>query len=552
MLNQLSIKNLAIIDDITIDFSDGFSVLTGETGAGKSIIIDALNLVFGGKGQQELIAYGKDFAKVVASLSLDKNIKKYIYDNYAIDVEDECIISRTLNRNGKQVCKINDEIISLSSLATIGNMIIDISSQDEKTYLLVAKNHQKLLDNYIMGIDSHFKDEYDKAYSKYIDAKRRLDDLNKNSIGEDEAEFLRYKYNELKDFNYSKEDEENIKSQYKEMESLKRNSEAFKDIIYLLYNDNDGLDSKFYELTKRLTPLSNSVKVNEYLEKFNSLYLDFDDLASNFKKEFKIEDIDDNYISSLEDKITLINKLKRKYNTDDLLHVKEDIKNKLDEYENKEMLLSHLTRDFEGYKDEVIKQGEKLLETYKKYGKTLEDKVVEELSYLYLQDAIFKVNYNRRDNITVNGLYDIEFYMQTNKGLPPMPLIKVASGGETSRIMLGLKSVFCKYSSISTIIFDEIDTGVSGKIAQAIGRKMEDIAKDIQVIAISHLPQVAALADNSYYIYKIDEDGTTKTHVKILDENEKVLEVARLLAGNNIKDTYKSAALELIKEKGNG
>lgn len=550
MLNELSIKNLAIIDDITIKFHEGFNVLTGETGAGKSIIIDALSLVFGARINGNVIAPNKEMARISVSLDLDKAKIKYIYDNFDIDVSNECIITRIITSNNKSTSKINGEIVPLSTISKISEILIDISSQNEKTYLFLKKNHLTLLDNYIKASIPHFKDEYDSSYNEYQQIENEYNELLNNSYDEGQIEYLRYKYNELKDYNFTKDDEENLKNEYKMVNEIIKNQEKISHINYLLSDDNQGINNKLYEVIQNIGHLSTS-KANEYYEKFNSLYLDLDDLASSFKKDFNNDDINLKSLDEIEDKITYINRLKRKYNSDDLLALKDDLKKQLDNIENKEIYLSTLAKKLEKAKKDVIDKGNKLQKIREEYGKKLALDVENELKDLYLDNSIFIIKYNNDIHIEKNGLYDAEFYLSTNVGMPPMPLIKVASGGEMSRLMLGLKCVFTRLSLVDTIIFDEIDTGVAGKVAQAIGRKMEKIATFTQVLAITHLPSVAALSSFHYFIEKKVIDNKTVTFVTELNPQEKELEVARLLSGNQLKDSYILAARELIKEKGN-
>jgi len=329
-----------------------------------------------------------------------------------------------------------------------------------------------------------------------------------------------------------------------------KNQEKRSHINYLLSDDNQGINNKLYEVIQNIGHLS-TAKANEYYEKFNSLYLDLDDLASSFKKDFNNDDINLKSLDEIEDKITYINRLKRKYNSDDLLALKDDLKKQLDNIENKEIYLSTLAKKLEKAKNDVIDKGNKLQKIREEYGKKLAIDVENELKDLYLDNSIFIIKYNNDIHIEKNGLYDAEFYLSTNVGMPPMPLIKVASGGEMSRLMLGLKCVFTRLSLVDTIIFDEIDTGVAGKVAQAIGRKMEKIATFTQVLAITHLPSVAALSSFHYFIEKKVIDNKTVTFVTELNPQEKELEVARLLSGNQLKDSYILAARELIKEKGN-
>lgn len=548
MIKQLTIKNLAIIDDITIDFEENLNVLTGETGAGKSIIIDAISLIFGARANNDIIAFEKDNAYISVALYLKENVSKYIYEKYDIDVIDECIITRTLSKNGKSSCKINGMMVPLHLLNEISNLLIDISSQNESQYLFNQKNHMKLLDSYILSKEPSFKEKFNELFNEYNTLKKEYDLLNETVINEGELEFLEYKLNELKSFNYSLEDIENINKEYKNLQTMSQNASSFEEIIDYLDNENNGASIQMYNAIRLINRLASNSSLNDYYEKFNSLYLDFSDLVDEFKKEYSNDNIDLSRLDDLSDEITKINRLKRKYNVEDLLAYKNNLVRQIEIINNKEIELSKISKKLKEVKDKAFNEALILSNIRKKYALNLSDEVKNELNELYLLDASFSINFEVCE-LNKNGIDKIEFYMSANKGTPERPLVKVASGGEVSRIMLGLKSVFTRLSLVDTIIFDEIDTGVSGKVALAMGKKMEKIAKSAQVLAITHLPQVAAMSDYHYYIYKINDNKRTKTIVKSLNNNEKEHEVARLLSGDNITESFIVAAKELISSK---
>lgn len=548
MIKQLTIKNLAIIDDITIDFEENLNVLTGETGAGKSIIIDAISLIFGARANNEIIAYGKDNAHISVALYLKDKVADYIYDKYDLNVKDECIITRTLSKTGKSSCKINGMIIPLHLLNEISNLLIDISSQNESQYLFNHKNHLKLLDSYIENSNPTFKNAYNELFKQYHELKNKYEELNSTVINEGELEFLQYKLNELKDFNYSTQDVLDINNEYKNLQTMSQNASSFEEIIDYLDNDNNGASIQMYNAIRQIGRLASNESLNNYYEKFNSLYLDFTDLVDEFKKEFSNDNIDLSRLDDLSNEITKINRLKRKYNVDNLLEYKNKLVNQIELINNKEIELSKIAKKLKEIEEKALKEAKKISNIRKEYAIKLSNEVKVELNELYLLDASFSINFEE-GMLTKNGIDVVEFYMSANKGVPERPLIKVASGGEVSRIMLGLKTVFTRLSLVDTIIFDEIDTGVSGKVALAMGKKMEKIAKSAQVLAITHLPQVAAMSDHHYYIYKSTIEEKTKTIVKPLDNQEKQIEVARLLSGDDITDNFINAAKELISAK---
>ena len=549
MLKQLTIKNLAIIDDITIDFENNLNVLTGETGAGKSIIIDAISLIFGARANNDIIAYGKDNAYISAALYLNDKISSYINEKFDIDVTDEFIITRTLSNTGKNSCKINGMIVPLHVIQEISSLLIDISSQNESQYLFNHKNHLKLLDSYIENKNPNFKETYKSLYKEYISIKKEYDELSSKNIDDGELEFLEFKYAELKDYNYTIQQEEEIFNEYKYLNSASQNVEVFEDIINYLDNDSNGVNIQLYNALRQINKLSSNSKLEEYSEKFNSLYLELSDLIADFKKDYSNDSLDLSKLDYLTDEITKINRLKRKYSTTNLLDYKNKLANQIEEIANKEIILSKLNKRLNEAYNKALNEANIISNIRKQYALELSLLVKNELDDLYLVDASFSINFNNLDALNSNGIDEVEFYMSANKGVPERPLIKVASGGEVSIIMLGLKSVFTMLSMVDIIIFDEIDTGVSGKVAMAMGKKMEKIAKSAQVLAITHLPQVAAMSDHHFYISKNSYDDKTYTIVKPLNEQEKINEVARLLSGDDISDSFIIAAKELISSK---
>lgn len=548
MIRQLTIKNLAIIDDITIDFEENLNVLTGETGAGKSIIIDAISLIFGKRANSDIVAYGKDMAFISAALEVNDYIANYIYDNFDIDVFEEFIISRNISSSGKSSCKINGIATPLHVINEISSLLIDISSQNESQYLFNHKNHLKLLDTFIESNNPSFKEKYNKLYQQYVEVKNRQEELNNKKYQAGEIEFLQYKLNELKDYKYTIEEEQEIIAEYKYLNSYSQNIKSFEEIIDYLDNDNNGVNTQFFSAIKMLAKLSNNSKTEEFYERLNSLYLDVSDAIDDFKKEFSNDSVDLSRIDYLSNEISRINVLKRKYNTSNLLEVKNKLIADIDLYNNYEIELSKIDKLVKEAYEKAYNEAIKLSKIRKDNAKLLSKDVKNELIDLYLSDASFSINFEEV-SLNSNGIDDVEFYMSANKGVPERSLIKVASGGEVSRIMLGLKSVFSKLSKVDIIIFDEIDTGVSGKVALAMGKKMEKIAKSSQVLAITHLPQVAAMSDHHYYIFKKTVNNKTNTIVNSLSDSQKVTEVARLLSGNEVSDSFIEAANELISSK---
>lgn len=544
MIKQITIKNLAILDDITLEFNDSLNILTGETGAGKSIIIDALSLVFGARASMDMIRTGTDQAKIEALLFLNENTAKKVKEITDIDVSDECIIQRVLYSNGRSVAKINGNLVPASLLASIATFLIDIHSQHENQFLLKQEYHLSLLDEYIQSFDKNFLKEYQESFNKLLELYKNKEELNQRFSSIQDIDYLNFQLNELKDV-LTDDEEIQVQEEYKNLQSMEKNATIIDDVLVHLDGPQQALDQLYYAL-KDLAKINDNETIQSYYQRLESDYLDLKDFAESFKKQFDISNFDENRLDELQEMITKTNRLKRKYNVNHLYQLKLDIENKIQLYDN-------FKEEIDAIDESIIKQenicnelATKLTSIRKKYAIQLENEIQNELKDLYLEDASFKIQFNVASKLLYEGKDEIAFYLSANKGEPLMPLIKVASGGEVSRMMLGIKTVFCKLFNVSTVIFDEIDTGVSGKVATAMGKKMKEIAKVCQVLAVTHLPQVASFSDNHLYIYKLVENGRTKTQVKKLDEEAKINEIARLLSGKEITNNSIQLAKDLI------
>ncbi len=543
MLKQITIKDLAILDDITLEFEDHFNVLTGETGAGKSIIIDALSLVFGARASIDMIRHGSDMAKIEALLFINKEHADRIYKEFDIDVYDEFIIQRFLYSNGRSVTKINGNLVSLSVLNKISNYLIDIHSQHENQYLLNQHNHLKLLDQYILSKNNDFLVEYSKQYKIYLDLITQKENLFNLIKGNNDIDYLTYQYNELKDV-ISLDEEEKLHKELKYLQNFEKNAVTIEETLYFLDGNQKAIES-LYSAYKTLQKIDDENALS-YADRLESSYLEVKDIYESIKTDFDTSNFDETKLNNIKDQITKINRLKRKYNVDDLLNLKDEIKNKLDainDFNDKQVFLDQ----------KINKQlllcnslAEDISKIRHEYAIKLENEIKAHLHDLYLENALFSVVFNKTNELNKNGNEDIEFYLSTNIGEPQKPLAKIASGGEISRIMLGLKAVFSKTTGIDMIIFDEIDTGVSGKVASAMGQKMKEISKYAQVLSVTHLPQVACYSDQHIYISKDTCNDRTTTKVTHLDNQGKIMEIARLLSGDKITANSINMAKDLL------
>ncbi len=547
MLKQLTIKNLAIIDDISIDFENNFNVLSGETGAGKSIIIGALNLILGRRASIDEIRYDCESATIEALFYLNNLACENISQILNLDVDDELIIYRNININGRSICKINNNLVNVSTLSLIAPFLVDIHQQDESQYLLNSKNHLLLLDSYIKLFENNFLDEYTYVYDKYLKAKKELENLKNNNLNNYDLDYLNYQLSELKDYNYSLSDIEELYSEFKKMQNLEKNSSLIQEIIDEFSNENSVI-SQLYQLKRNFNRLESNDNISEYQERLDSAYEEINDIYSSFKANYSNINFDQNRYNFLQDEISKIKRLQRKFSQTDLLIVKNELLDRINKIENYENYLIESENKVDELYKICLEKAKKINEIRNRYAIKLTEDIILNLKDLYLEESNFKIKITTGE-MKKYGNDSVEFYLSTNKGMPLRPLIKVASGGEMSRIMLGLKSVFAKLNPVDSYIFDEIDTGVSGKVATAMGKKMLEISKTRQVLAITHLPQVVALGNYNYFISKKMENNITKTMVKGLNDDEKLTEIARLLSGDKITNNSLLLAEDLMNSK---
>ena len=393
MIKQITIKNLAILDDITLEFNDSLNILTGETGAGKSIIIDALSLVFGARASMDMIRTGTDQAKIEALLFLNENTAKKVKEITDIDVSDECIIQRVLYSNGRSVAKINGNLVPASLLASIATFLIDIHSQHENQFLLKQEYHLSLLDEYIQSFDKNFLKEYQESFNKLLELYKNKEELNQRFSSIQDIDYLNFQLNELKDV-LTDDEEIQVQEEYKNLQSMEKNATIIDDVLVHLDGPQQALDQLYYAL-KDLAKINDNETIQSYYQRLESDYLDLKDFAESFKKQFDISNFDENRLDELQEMITKTNRLKRKYNVNHLYQLKLDIENKIQLYDN-------FKEEIDAIDESIIKQenicnelATKLTSIRKKYAIQLENEIQNELKDLYLEDASFKIQFSR-------------------------------------------------------------------------------------------------------------------------------------------------------------
>ena len=546
MLKELTIKNFAIIEDLNISFNNGMSVFLGETGAGKSIIIDAFSLLLGERANNSKIRFGESRAFVEAVLEI-KNIDASL-EEYK-DEGDLFTFTRIINSEGNNICKINGITVNISTLKNTLGKRVNLHSQHDLFYLLDSKYHLSLLDKFSSSEINQIKEEYDKKYSEYVSKNDEFEKLKSMNLNED-LDYLKYQLNEILEVDVQENEIEDLELEASRISKFSKLSTNVNNVITILDGDK-GVNELLYEAKHYIGCVSDDPLFSEYESKIIEMYENCKDLSSCIKQSFNSLDIDESRMAYIEDRMYKINKLKRKYGNsfENIEKAKNDFQTKIDLFDNREYTLSKLETEIKELYDEVYCIAGKLSLKRKHTSEILEKQIEKELKDLYLDKTVFKVNFKDCE-LTKTGKDKVEFLISTNVGESLKPLSVVASGGETSRLTLGLNVVFNEVFDISLAIFDEVDSGVSGKVATSVGEKIKGLSRKYQTLVISHLPQVLSFADNFYYVYKKVENNKTKSYVKVLDKNEKIYELAKILSGSDLpSDTFIENAKELLFDK---
>lgn len=538
MVTTLHIKNVGIIDDLSIDLNNGFNVLTGETGAGKTLIIGSLAILAGGRFSKEMIRNGEEFSYVEAN---------FYCPNNEVAVDGNIIVSREIHLNGRNSCKINGRLITVNELKEFMSKIIDIHGQHDSQLILNPMQHIIYLDKFIGKELNESVCEYIKKLEEYNKLKQEL----KNTYGEDQEkerrlDLLRYQYNEIEQAKLKQNEEEELQNKHKMMQ----NAEKLKDNLF-------EIDTNLNE--NAIIAISNSIRSlekiqdcgKEYSEKLSILknsYYDIQELARDLSYMREEVDFDENERNQIENRLDLIFSLKRKYGNTitEILEFRNKIENEINKIENLDEYHNKIKIQIKNLEQELFKIANQMSNVRTKYAETLSKKINQELKDLEMPNAKFEIKINKTERFCENGIDEVEFMICTNVGEGLKPLTKIASGGEMARIMLAIKNVLADVDEVSTLVFDEIDTGISGKESKAVAEKMKSIAELHQVICITHLPSIAARGDYNYYISKQTKENKTYTSIKLLNEDETIEEIARISSGE-VTEIAKAHAKELRK-----
>ncbi len=550
MLKHLLIENYALIEKLDIDFDRGFSIITGETGAGKSILVGALSLILGQRADTKVL-HDKELKCIVEGTFL---IKDYgledTFEKYELDYDDQTILRREINPQGKSRAFINDTPVNLNVLKNISEKLVDIHSQHES--LLLNKTYFQF--NVLDSFCGHHKllNDYKLKYAEFNNLKNKLNELTeKEKETRANLDYYKFQYEELE-----KAGLDQIEN-YKEMESELNVLENASEIKQNLQNAHYLLADSDNNILEQLTNLQNIVlsidkydkKYSDILSRIKSAYIEIKDIGNELSLSAESIIYDPERSALLTEKIDSINKLIMKHGAseiDELVDIKEDYENKINEIEFMDEEIESIKEKLLECEKEVFELGEKLSESRQNNFKVVNNRISELLRSLGIPNAQFKIEHNRLDEPGPFGLDFIRFKFSANLGSEMQDISKVASGGEISRLMLSIKSLVTEKRVLPTVIFDEIDTGVSGEVASKISSIFDNMSENMQVLSITHLPQIASRGKSHYFVYKVDENKATKTKIKKLSENERIEEIAKMLGGENLTDSARKTAEEMI------
>lgn len=544
MLKSLYISSFVIIDEVQIEFFNGMSALTGETGAGKSIIIDAIGQLLGDRTQTSFVKKGAQKAYIEGIFDVNNDKFVEACKDLNIDIEDEVVISKEIFSNGKSNIKVNYRNVSLNALKMIMPYLIDIHSQFETQSLFSIKKHISILDQYIGKELKVLKIDYLNQYNRYKELKQQLNQLIEEDLNDDQIEYYQSQLDEIEEVSYNDEEIEDFENELNRLENFEKMNESISHFEESLSN------KSLVSLKESLYHLS-SIKDEDFEDYYDQLYnhyYEIKDIYDSVMSLFRSYHFDEYRFNELQDILFKVNRLKRKYgySMELIQDKKNELISRIEMINNRDEYIFKIENEINETKIEALKIAKKIHNMRKEYAIKFEKHIMKELSDLYLPNAKIKVDFKEIE-LSKDGIDQITLMIATNKGQELTPLNETASGGEISRIMLAIKTIILYNSSIDTIIFDEVDTGVSGKVASGIGEKMRKLATIKQVICITHLPQVASCAHYHYSIEKETNEDNTVSSIKLLDNYERIEELAKMLSGDHITDEARKNAEKLLE-----
>lgn len=552
MLKELSIKNFAIIEEVSVSFSDGLTVLTGETGAGKSIIIDAVHLLAGGRGSQEFIRHGAKKAEL-EGLFFIQNAQHPVFQklqDVGIEAdEDSIILRRDINDHGKSVCRVNGKLVTIAILREIGGSLIDIHGQHESQELMDERLHISLLDQFAGSKIHRAKESYNGLYQRYIKLKKELASVsdNEQQIAQ-RIDLYQYQINEIDAMQLIENEDEELQMERKKFQNYHKTFERISAAYEALNGESKGLDWIGNAMSELEDIASFDESYKEQAELVSNSFYSLQELSYQLKNEMDESEFDEERLNVIEERLAAIQSLKRKYGNsiEEILLYRQKIGDELDALVNRDERIQQRQKALDQVEKDLEVESKELTLIRKKAAKKLSEAIVVQLRELFMEKATFEVIFKSTTVFDKNGKDDVAFYMSTNVGEPAKPISKIASGGELSRMMLALKGIFSKHQGITSIIFDEVDTGVSGRVAQAIAEKIANISRSSQVLCITHLPQVAAMADQQLLIEKQVMGKRTMTKLTAVTGKDRVQELSRMMSGAEITSLTLEHASELL------
>lgn len=557
MIQSLHIENVALIKKLNINLENGLNILSGETGAGKSIIIDSLNFVLGQRADKGMIRYGEESCFVSIAFDIDdSNTQVFeMLDELNIERENTIVIDRHFDVNGKNKCSINGRAVALSMLKNLTKLLVDIHGQSEHMSLLDSENHLLLIDKFAKN--ELEKEKVNELIKKYKDIQKQI-----NALGGDAEErfkqidILNFQIEEIEKANLKVNEDEELEAKRSRIINLEKILTALKNANYLFSESDSSIISGLKSASNELENISSyDDEVSKLSERLLSVYYEVEDIADSVESIANSYEVDED-IDCIEERLDLINKLKRKYGStiDRILQYMDEQRQKVNNLIDADALIVNLTKEQEKVKNELFEACKKVSNIRKETALKMEKLITNELNDLSMKNSLFKASFNEdieKDNfiskLNNSGFDSVEFLFSPNAGQPLKPLAKIISGGELSRFMLAVKNIVSNVDNIETLIFDEIDTGISGNVALVVAEKFAMISKKHQVIAISHLPQISAMADNNLFISKNVENNETITSVKTLNSDEKIAEVGRLSGGSEMGENTLLHAKDLIE-----
>ena len=552
MLFNLSIENVALIEKADINFSDGFSVLTGETGAGKSILIGSLNMLLGERVSKDLIRHGESYAYVEGLFYVDESVKNELAKlDIETDEDNSIVISRKLTYDGKNLCKAGGKTVPVAVLKDLGRSLINIHGQHDNQALLDAKCHISFLDAFCKKTDSDIFIKYNEVYKELVTSNHELEDYN---IDENEKlrkiDLLQFEIDEINGANLLIGEEEELKSKRNFAENKEQFSKNCAGAISILYENDDETAYNLVSQASRLIDKISDESLEKLSEKINDILYNIEDVVGDIRHQLDKISLDNISLDEIEERLDLIYRLKRKYgnSVEEILKYCDDAQNELDRITFSDIKKAEILEKIKKLNTDAQKTAEKIRALRKKNAEVVENEINSQLKELNMDGASFKISFLECE-ISKSGIDKVEFMISTNRGEPEKQLSKIISGGELSRIMLAMKNVLTDGDIAQTLIFDEIDTGISGVTAGKVGNKLSEIAKKKQVICVTHLPQIAALSDHHFKISKSSTDTKTNTYVTSLSEEEKIAQIAYMISGDGKSETSLAQAREMIKNK---